>query len=280
MVERRSQDGRVRLVADEPLLDELVARGLLEDRAAASTAGAAPTGFRGRGDSVRIAFGDASVIVKALRRGGLLGTLLGRGFGAQFGDARRVTDALALSQRLLERGVSTTRPAFARVRRGALPGLCRLELATFELPGVQDASTYFAGAPALRERRAAITACGDVVRALHEAGVHHADLNLRNLLIAAGPSPKAWVIDLERSTLPDPLTPRHRVENLARLLRSIEKLGLLGSVFRRADLLRFLAAYESGARRELFLAVARRHASRAPWHRVAWRLFGGRAVPT
>ena len=54
------------------------------------------------------------------------------------------------------------------------------------------------------------------------------------------------MIDLERSTLPAPLTPADRVDNLARLLRSAEKLERSAAAFSRSDLLRFLAAYEEG----------------------------------
>jgi hypothetical protein len=89
--------------------------------------GATPAEFggSGRGGAVRLAIGDATVVVKTLRRGGLTGRLLGAGLGAWFFGARRVLDAVALAQRLLERGATTARPAFARIRRGALPGLRR-----------------------------------------------------------------------------------------------------------------------------------------------------------
>jgi 3-deoxy-D-manno-octulosonic acid kinase len=270
MIERRSEDGRVRLVAEETSLDALVAAGLLADVPIERLRGAGPTPFQGRGRPVRLEVGGAPLIVKTLRHGGLAGRLL----GSRFRDERRLLDAMALAQRLLAHGVATARPAFARVRAGALPGSKRLELATFEIEGARDAATFLAAQPPLRARRAAIRACGAAVRALHEAGVRHADLNLKNLLIVTGNEVRAYVIDLERSTLPRPLLPRHRVENLARLLRSTEKLGLVGPVVTVRDLFRFLAAYEPGARRELFVAVARLHSARAPWHRLAWRLFG------
>ena len=277
MSERRSQDGRVRLVADEARLDALAGLGLLEDVPIERVRGAAPADFggSGRGGAVRLALGDATVVVKTLRRGGLPGRLLGAGLGAWFFGARRVLDAVALAQRLLERGAATARPAFARIRRGALPGLRRLELATHEVAGARDAAAFFAARPARAERRAALAACGAAVHALHEAGVRHADLNLGNLLLADG---RVLVIDLERSTLPAPLTPADRVDNLARLLRSAEKLGLVGPALSRSDLLRFLVAYERGARRELFAAVARRRRRTAAWHRLAWSL-GGRGAP-
>lgn len=272
MDERRSQDGRVQLVADEARLDALAGLGLLADVPIGAVRGATPAEFggSGRGGAVRLAIGDATVVVKTLRRGGLTGRLLGAGLGAWFFGARRVLDAVALAQRLLERGGSTARPAFARIRRGALPGLRRLELATQEVAGARDAAAFFASRPAPAARRAALRACGAAVHALHEAGVRHADLNLGNLLLCDG---RALVIDLERSTLPAPLTPADRVDNLARLLRSAEKLERSGAAFSRSDLLRFLAAYEEGARRELFTAVARRHRRTAAWHRLGWRFL-------
>lgn len=265
----------MRLVADETALDALVAAGLLADLPVERLRGAEPTGLPGRAPPVRLRIGGAPLIVKTLRHGGLAAPLL----GASFRGARRLLDAVRLARLLIERGGATARPAFARIRAGALPGLQRLELATFEIEGARDAASWLASERDARARRAAIRACGAAVRALHEAGVFHADLNLRNLLVARASdgAARAFVIDLERSTLPAPLLPRHRVDNLARLLRSVEKLGLLGPVVTRRDLLRFLAAYEPGARRELFAAVARRHAARAPWHRLGWRFAGRQA---
>ena len=260
----------MRLVADEAVVDALVAAGLLADLPVERLRGAEPTPFPGRGRPSRLRIGGASLIVKTLRHGGLAGPLL----GASFRGARRLLEAVELAQLLLARGGATARPAFARIRAGALPGLSRLELATFEIEGARDAASYLAVEPEPRAHRAAIRACGAAVRALHEAGIRHADLNLKNLLVVPGSEARAFVVDLERSTLPRPLLPRHRVENLARLLRSTEKLALLGPVVTRRDLVRFLAAYEPGARRELFAAVARHHAARAPWHRAAWRLTG------
>jgi 3-deoxy-D-manno-octulosonic acid kinase len=272
MIERRSEDGRVRLVADEASLDLLVAAGLLADAPVEQLRGVEATGFEGRGRPVRLRVSGAPLIVKTLRHGGLAGRLLGTRFGARSGNVRRLLDAMELAQRLLARGVATARPAFARIRGGALPGSLRLELATYEIEGARDAATFLAAQRDARARRAAIRACGSAVQALHEAGVRHADLNLKNLLVVAGREARAYVIDLERSTLPQPLLPRHRVENLARLLRSTEKLGLLGPLVTRRDLVRFLVAYEPGAWRELFAAVARDHAARGPWHRLAWRV--------
>ena len=244
----------MRLVADESVLDALVAAGLLADLPAEKMRG-------------------ASLIVKTLRHGGVAGSFL----GASFRGARRLLDAVELARLLLARGGATARPAFARIRAGALPGLRRLELATFEIEGARDAASYLANERDARARRSAIRACGAAVRSLHEAGIRHADLNLGNLLVVPGPAARAFVVDLERSTLPRPLLPRHRVENLARLLRSAEKLALLGPFVTRRDLVRFLTAYEPGARRELFAAVARHHAARAPWHRAGWRIRGRRA---
>ena len=129
MDERRSQDGRVQLVADEARLDALAGLGLLADVPIGAVRGATPAEFggSGRGGAVRLAIGDATVVVKTLRRGGLTGRLLGAGLGAWFFGARRVLDAVALAQRLLERGERRARLRAHPPRRaaGAAPARAR-----------------------------------------------------------------------------------------------------------------------------------------------------------
>jgi aminoglycoside phosphotransferase (APT) family kinase protein len=115
------------------------------------------------------------------------------------------------------------------------------------------------------------------VRALHDAGVEHADLNLKNLLVRPGPPVEAFVIDLDKSRRGGPLSRAAAVRNLERLLRSAEKLGLLGSALSRADLARFVRAYAERDWRGLFLAARRRWRALAPFHRVGWAI-GARAA--
>lgn len=68
---------------------------------------------------------------------------------------------------------------------------------------------------------------GAELRSLFQAGMRHADLNARNILVHGGTG-AAWVIDLDASRYePDRPAPGHR--QLARLHRSLEKLWPTGA---------------------------------------------------
>jgi len=81
---------------------------------------------------------------------------------------------------------------------------------------------------------------GRAVAALHKAGVFHADLNLRNILVHPGPEGvRIALLDFDRAWLgPVPLGARARRRNLRRLVRSLAKLDpdgtLAGAEERRA----------------------------------------------
>lgn len=63
--------------------------------------------------------------------------------------------------------------------------------------------------------------CGEIVRRFHKAGVVHADLNARNLLV--GPNQEIHLVDFDRARIREGDVAGFR-RNLARLKRSLEKL--------------------------------------------------------
>jgi 3-deoxy-D-manno-octulosonic acid kinase len=65
-------------------------------------------------------------------------------------------------------------------------------------------------------------AAADAIAAMHRFGVWHADLNAFNILI--DPAGGAWLIDFDRGRRMA-MSARHRQDNLARLRRSLEKIG-------------------------------------------------------
>jgi tRNA A-37 threonylcarbamoyl transferase component Bud32 len=122
-------------------------------------------------------------------------------------------------------------------------------------------------------RRKALIAAGEAVRGLHDAGVDHVDLNLKNILLA--PDGHAIVIDLDRCRMGKAALPwATRQRNLIRLLRSWTKLGASHpeSVSPR-DRLVLARAYSRGDRdvlRRLLSAGAR---ARFTLRRLLWRFF-------
>ena len=63
---------------------------------------------------------------------------------------------------------------------------------------------------------------GAGLRQFHEAGVNHADLNARNILVH-DETGEAWLLDFDRSFF-SPDSPVNGQGNLARLRRSLDKL--------------------------------------------------------
>jgi 3-deoxy-D-manno-octulosonic acid kinase len=84
---------------------------------------------------------------------------------------------------------------------------------------------------------------GKAVRFMHDAGLYHTDLNLRNLLVDRDRR-HVFVIDFDRAQVFDePVPPALRRRNVARLLRSIRKLDPARQYVSEEDWQSFLAAY-------------------------------------
>ncbi len=275
---RKSADGRVTLWALPSLLPAALAAGLLEELPLDRLAGAQATAFRGRGAPSRLILDGRFVVAKELRRGGLAG----RFRGARFSDSTRLEALLAAQLQLEAARVSVAPFAFARARR--VDGGVILDFATFELRDARDAATLLPTVATAVERCALVAAAAGVVRALHAAGCVHADLNAKNVLLERSP-PRAWLLDFDKSRCAsEGVAFKAAVGNLARLLRSVEKLGLLGRSLKARELAGFVRAYAIAARREAPPTVWRRHAlwravaaCRARsifWHRLGWRVFG------
>lgn len=221
--ELRRRDRSVALVRSDfaAAFDEL---GLLESPEPGGVR-RAPAGGRG-GAWIAAPEGGEEAVVRPGRRGGWI---------ARFNRSRyfagdRFLDELVLTERLRRRGAPVPRP-LAAVRRDHRIGY-ETWLATRHLPGTAPAARLIAAASADR-LPALLHAVGRAVRALHEAGGDHADLNAWNVLIAAGETsaPEAWIVDLDRGRIsPRPLTGRRARANLARLRRSFVKLGLASAL--------------------------------------------------
>lgn len=157
--------------------------------------------------------------LKAMRRGGRLAGI----WRDRYPSARRLVATLEASAEVLARGVPTARPIALVVKAGPGP-LARGAMAFTEIEGSEDL--------ARRVVRKAVTnadlvAAIGAVRAMHDRGVVHPDLNLGNVLLrpGAGASPEVFVIDFDRarfSARPLPFAPRQAA--MRRLERSCAKL--------------------------------------------------------
>jgi 3-deoxy-D-manno-octulosonic-acid transferase len=170
----------------------------------------------GRGTAWFLRAGGHEFVLRHFRRGGGVARLLGDRYLGRSVAASRPMREFVLLQELHAAGLPVPVPVAARFQRAG-PGLYRGDLLLERLPDVTElASVLDTGH---RPAPAQWQAVGRAIRRLHDAGVWHADLNARNLLVDRHWS--VWIIDFDRSRRRG--GERWKAENLRRLLRSLRK---------------------------------------------------------
>ena len=213
--------GRCAVVTGEAFATDakaLLAEGTLYE-AAARDLGART--FQGRGIAYAIALpmSGTRVVVRRNRHGGLFAPLT----RDLFLPPTRAPSELAVALRLITLGVRTPPVLMYGVER-VHSFFRRADVVTREIVGGRDLATYMQPDQSSGERERAWSAARALVRALNAAGARHHDLNVKNILVAAGRSGlEAWVLDVDRVTFGRADDPAVRQGNVARLLRSARK---------------------------------------------------------
>jgi len=189
----------------------------------------------GRGALARVEMaGGGALLLKKYRHGGLLRGVLPDVFA---GSGRMLRD-LAASERARSQGIPCAAVAGLILVRRAGP-LWTGYLLTDEIAGARTLDEALAAGDAGTLAAEAVR----TVRRLHDAGVLHRDLNLKNLLVRNG---EIFVIDLDGARLADSPTPARRFANLSRLDRSYEKLFRGAGPLSHDDRRSLLAVYCAG----------------------------------
>lgn len=178
-------------------------------------------GGRGSHPVVELSSGER-VLLRDFRRGGAI-----RHFNAAtYVLGNRALAELRTTVIAGNRGVAVPR-VIAAVERPGRFGYSAM-LATIWIDGALDLATWLELA-AVADRQGLAAMAGAAVGKMHEAGVTHPDLNLRNLLIAPGADssrPRVVIIDFDRARAGTGPVPgwRRRAE-LRRFVRSAWRLG-------------------------------------------------------
>ncbi|MBK9383233.1 MAG: hypothetical protein IPN34_00190 [Planctomycetes bacterium] len=259
------QEREVLALVREDRMAALIGAGLLE-RGGLLEGRTAEDSYQGRGSTAIVRVGDERVVVRRFLPGGLLRFLR----PSTFATPERPFREVLLYEHLRARGFPTLEPLAAVARRRGSRWI--LHLVTRQLEDARELlGLLLPGALPIVERRALLAAAGRNIRRLHDAGVRHADLHLKNLLLSRG---EVFVIDLDRSRLEHELSRSARGANLERLLRFARRRlepQLGGQAFWR-DALRLLRAYEpERSERHLLAREVLRIEARARWrHRFGW----------
>ncbi len=183
-------------------------------RRAHALAGSAP----GRGTSFFIDAPFGAAVLRRYLRGGMV---------ARFNRDRYLYRGLAASRpfrefdllrRMADDGLNVPAPLAALCDRDGL--FYRAALLTRRIAPARALPGHF-GDPGFDWRR-----LGAALRSFFDAGMDHADLNARNILVHEKTG-EAWIIDLDASRY-EPARPGDGAGQLARLYRSLQKLWPAG----------------------------------------------------
>ena len=212
--------------------------------------------------------GQERVLVRKVVRGGLVAKLLG---DLHWGMARPFRELKAVI-RARNAGLNVPEIVAVRATRAWGP-FYRFTVVVKEISAADDLLSL-AGRLAPPQRHRAIGEVAEAVRKMHEAGLYHGDLNIKNILVAdeAGRC-VVYLIDLDRAMLRESREAGLDFRNLSRLNRSVEKW--LGGRVTRADKLRFLIRYLGGTDR--VRDVSRRCGAGLWLHRLWWAITGAGA---
>lgn len=166
-------------------------------------------------------------VIRDYRHGGLLGKL----FGGVFLNGDRPLNEMFTSEIASQRGVPSAEVIAIAKRR--LWGLFyKAKFISKEIDGAVDMVEFLKkSSPEFIQtyKKPVIFALVKLIRNMHDAGIYHADLHLKNILLKKDSTGEftAYIIDLDKSVVLDKLDIQQRIKNLLRLDRSLEKLRWL-----------------------------------------------------
>ncbi|OHB41746.1 MAG: hypothetical protein A2069_03155 [Planctomycetes bacterium GWB2_41_19] len=184
----------------------------------------------GRGSYLSVPVTENSTerfVVRDYRHGGLLGKL----FGGVFLNGNRPLNEMFTSEIASQRGVPSAEVIAVAKRR--LWGIFyKAKFISKEIDGAVDMIEFLKKSSAefmQRYKKPVIFALVKLIRNMHDAGIYHADLHLKNILLKKDSTGEftAYIIDLDKSVVLDKLDIQQRIKNLLRLDRSLEKLRWL-----------------------------------------------------
>lgn len=190
--------------------------------------------FTGRGRCLAMPCDDMAerIIIRRYYHGGLLGAMV----GDLFWNQARPINELMISEMALEMGLKSAE-VVAVIKHNILYPFFKAEIATREITGASDLihcikDNISININLLKKKRSIIHEIASAVRKMHDIGIYHGDLHLKNILLKENHDGSfcAYIIDMDKSKLRQGLDIAKRMKNLRRLDRSVEKLAAL---FRR-----------------------------------------------
>ncbi|MCB5412314.1 3-deoxy-D-manno-octulosonic acid kinase [Pseudogemmobacter faecipullorum] len=168
----------------------------------------------GRNQAWFLCYRGLDLVWRHFWRGGLIGRINPDLYLRLPAEQSRAVLEFRLLDWMRGEGLPVPRPVLARYQPAGL--FYRADLITERIPAARTLAEILAGGAIAPQLWAEI---GAVIAQMHGKGVHHSDLNCRNILLDA--ADKVWLIDFDKCER-RPAGP-WAAENLARLHRSLLK---------------------------------------------------------
>ena len=188
---------------------------------------------------------------------------------------------LIISEEVSRRGIPTITILAALSQRSIGP-FSKGKLISKEISGALDLIRYLQEMKQrpvrerLKVKARLIKTVAGVVRTMHDRGIYHADLHLKNVLVQETSERDfaVYLMDFDKSEIRDVITPAERIKNLMRLNRSAEKLKKKGLPITFSDQWRFLREYFHDERQAIegVKKDVKRYLIWQEFHRLGWKL--------
>ena len=244
------EKGNVSIVACEVYLEQLLELGIdnpnrvLEKRKNAKF-------FTGRKQLISIPLtenaGSKRIVIRQYAHGGFFRKITRDIF---FTWLSRPIRELIVSEKAREKNIPTPKILAAITETIFFP-FYKAYLITDEIPDSMDAQNYLKEVKnvdshsRVRDKSYLIEKAAKVIRKMHEAGIYHADLNLKNILIGnlREGEKKIYLLDFDKAIVQKKLSERQKRRNLLRLNRSVNKFNRKELLLTNKDKLFFLNTY-------------------------------------
>lgn len=166
---------------------------------------------------------DENLVVRDYMHGGLFRMIL----GSYFWQRSRPLNELSICEAARKRGIRTTE-IIAIVKNRIIGPLYKCKLVSKEITNAIDLMElllHFDENHILTQKRQIVNKVARAIKGMHDAGIYHADLHLKNILIQQkdNNSFSVYIIDLDKSKQFKEISLDRRMKNLMRLDRSLEK---------------------------------------------------------
>lgn len=268
--------GRAELVIKDLYRDRLMGRKIHDPEALFRQHKDKARFMEGRGFLVSLPMdekGSERMVIRHYEHGGIFRALTGDLF---LGGSRPFHELL-ITEMARKAGVPTMEVLVA-VKRWVFWPFYKGHLVSKEIPNSTDLIQYLARLRKARDlnqlarKRELICQAGSLVRKMHEVGIYHSDLQLKNLIVEVkeGRLGSLHIIDFDRAAIIHPLKSGKWFGNLLRLDRSVEKWAARGLWITRTDRLRFLKSYLGGDEKRK--ASVRKYLKGYPLYKVRYKL--------